>query len=115
MSLAKSEMDIARQYTTLAEDQGLANSIYTRIREEHDRTLKMVTTVANIACLLAETPTLALSLMRRDPYLDPLNHVQVKLLTRTRNRSVDGAERERWMEPLLRSINAIASGMRNTG
>jgi phosphoenolpyruvate carboxylase len=115
MSLAKSEMDIARQYTTLAEDQALAKSIYTRIREEHDRTLTMVTRVANIDCLLAETPTLALSLLRRDPYLDPLNHVQVKLLARTRNASLDEAERERWMEPLLRSINAIASGMRNTG
>ena len=115
MSLAKSEMDIAHEYTALAEDQALAHSIYTRIREEHDRTLNMVTRVANINCLLAETPPLALSLMRRDPYLDPLNHIQVKLLTRTRNRSVDDTERERWMEPLLRSINAIASGMRNTG
>ncbi len=115
MSLAKSEMDIAQEYTTLAEDQAAAKSIYSRIRAEHDRTLAMVTKVANISCLLAETPTLALSLIRRGPYLDPLNHVQVKLLARTRNPSVDDGERERWMEPLLRSINAIASGMRNTG
>jgi phosphoenolpyruvate carboxylase len=64
---------------------------------------------------LEETPALALSLSRREPYLDPLNHVQVKLLGRVRNPQLDEAERERWMEPLLRSINAIASGMRNTG
>jgi phosphoenolpyruvate carboxylase len=115
MSLAKSEMDIARQYTWLVEDQALAERVYNRIRAEHDRTLAMVMKVADIGCLLAETPTLALSLTRRDPYLDPLNHVQVKLLSRTRNEAVDEAERERWMEPLLRSINAIASGMRNTG
>jgi phosphoenolpyruvate carboxylase len=53
--------------------------------------------------------------MRRDPYLDPLNHIQIKLLGRTRNDQVSDEERERWLEPLLRSINAIASGMRNTG
>jgi phosphoenolpyruvate carboxylase len=115
MALAKSEMDIALQYVRLVEDQALAESIYRRILEEHDRTLRMVQAVAGIRCLLEETPTLALSLMRRDPYLDPLNHIQVKLLARTRDASLDEAERERWMEPLLRTINAIASGMRNTG
>jgi phosphoenolpyruvate carboxylase len=115
MSLAKSEMDIALQYVRLVEDQALAENIYRRILEEHDRTLHMVKTVAGVRCVLEETPALALSLTRRDPYLDPLNHIQVKLLARTRDASVDEAERERWMEPLLRSINAIASGMRNTG
>ena len=115
MSLAKAEMDIARQYTTLVEDQAMAAAVYGRIREEHDRTLSMVKKVANISCLLGETPTLALSLSRRDPYLDPLNHIQVKLLGRTRNETLAEHEQERWLEPLLRSINAIASGMRNTG
>ncbi len=115
MSLAKSEMDIAREYTSLAEDQALAKRIYSRVREEHDRTRNMVQKVAGIRCLLEETPTLALSLVRREPYLDPLNHIQITLLGRTRNEKIGEAERERWVEPLLRSINAIASGMRNTG
>jgi len=65
--------------------------------------------------LLDDIPPLALSLMRRDPYLDPLNHIQVKLLKRYRATSLDEAERETWLNPLLRSINAIAAGMRNTG
>jgi phosphoenolpyruvate carboxylase len=75
----------------------------------------MVRQVAGIDCLLQETPALALSLTRRAPYLDPLNHVQVKLLGRVRDPQLPEAEQERWLEPLLRSINAIASGMRNTG
>ena len=115
MSLAKSEMDIAQEYTALAEDQTLAASVYRRVLEENRRTKSMVKKVAKLRCLLEETPTLALSLIRRDPYLDPLNHIQIKLLRRTRNDRVGEAERERWVEPLLRSINAIASGMRNTG
>jgi len=115
MSLAKANMTIAQQYTTLAEDQQMAQAVYGRIREEHDYTLDTVKQVANICCLLEETPSLALSLLRRDPYLDPLNHIQVKLLGRTRDAQLEESERERWLEPLLRSINAIASGMRNTG
>ena len=75
----------------------------------------MVKQVADISCLLEETPTLALSLSRRDPYLDPLNYIQVKLLSRARNPELSELEQDRLLEPLLRSINAIASGMRNTG
>jgi phosphoenolpyruvate carboxylase len=115
LSLAKAEMDIAREYTDLCEDQPAARTIYARIRDEHDRTLDMVSKVADIRCLLEETPALALSLTRRDPYLDPLNHIQIKLLGRVRKQELDEPERELWLEPLLRSINAIASGMRNTG
>ncbi|MEA2078292.1 MAG: phosphoenolpyruvate carboxylase, partial [Pseudomonadota bacterium] len=115
LSLAKAEMDIAQEYTSLCEDQQTAQAVYARIREEHDRTLDMVREVADIRCLLEETPALALSLTRRDPYLDPLNHIQIKLLGRARNPALDESERERWLGPLLRSINAIASGMRNTG
>ncbi len=115
MSLAKAEMDIAQQYVSLSEHPQQAQDIYRQIREEHDRTLDMVIKVSDIQCLLGDVPALALSLFRRDPYLDPLNHIQIKLLGRVRNDSADDDERERWMEPLLRSINAIASGMRNTG
>ena len=79
------------------------------------RSTKKNTKVAGIDCLLQETPALALSLTRRDPYLDPLNHIQVKLLGRVRDPELPETEQERWLEPLLRSINAIASGMRNTG
>ncbi len=115
MSLAKAEMEIARQYVSLSEHPEQAQAIYRQIREEHDRTLEMVKKVSGIQVLLEEIPVLALSLSRRDPYLDPLNHIQVKLLGRVRDDNADDSERERWMEPLLRSINAIASGMRNTG
>jgi phosphoenolpyruvate carboxylase len=44
-----------------------------------------------------------------------LNNIQVTLLSRYRDTGRGEEERERWLHPLLRSINAIASGMRNTG
>jgi phosphoenolpyruvate carboxylase len=115
MSLAKADMDIAQEYTALAVDQQRARDIYELIRAEYQRTLAMVHRVAGIERLLQETPALSLSLSRRAPYLDPLNHIQVKLIGRVRDPRLDDEQRERWLEPLLRSINAIASGMRNTG
>ena len=52
---------------------------------------------------------------RRRPYLAPLNHIQAVLLKRCRDESLPQEERERCLNPPLRSINAIAGGMRNTG
>ncbi|MCW8874352.1 MAG: phosphoenolpyruvate carboxylase [Gammaproteobacteria bacterium] len=47
--------------------------------------------------------------------MDPLNHIQYTLLKRVRGTELDEANREQWLDPLLRSINGIAGGMRNTG
>ena len=64
---------------------------------------------------MSETPTLALSLKRRNPYLVPLNNIQIVLLERYKSETATDEERDMWLPPLLNSINAIAAGMRNTG
>jgi phosphoenolpyruvate carboxylase len=115
MALFKGEMNIAREYTRLAGDRVSAERLYDKIREEYRRTVTQVLNVCGIQLLLAESQSLGLSLYRRNPYLDPLNNIQVTLLSRYRDTSRGEVERERWLHPLLRSINAIASGMRNTG
>ena len=115
MALFKGEMNIAREYTRLASDPQLADRIYGKIRSEYQRTVAQVLQVCGIRQLLEENPELDLSLFRRNPYLDPLNNIQVTLLSRYRNTDLTEEQRERWLKPLLRSINAIASGMRNTG
>jgi phosphoenolpyruvate carboxylase len=114
MSLFKAEMNIAREYVRLARDQERALAIYERIRAEYQRTLTQVLNVAGLHSLMEETPELQLSLARRNFYLDPLNHIQLAVLERYRSEPVE-EEREQWLDPLLRSINAIAAGMRNTG
>ncbi|MEE9343485.1 MAG: phosphoenolpyruvate carboxylase, partial [Gammaproteobacteria bacterium] len=115
MSLCKAEMDIADEYHALASNSSTADPIFSLIRKEYERTVDFVKSAAHIDNLMEETPALALSLQRRNPYLDPLNHIQIKLLERIRNESLADAEQEKWLEPLLRTINAIAGGMRNTG
>jgi phosphoenolpyruvate carboxylase len=114
MALFKAEMHIARAYSRLAENQERADEIYGVIDAEYRRTLTQVMHVAGLRGLMEETPDLQLALARRNIYLDPLNHIQVHLLARYRGER-DEAKREEWLDPLLRSINAIAAGMRNTG
>ena len=115
MALFKADMDIAREYADLCLNREQADQIYALINEEYLRTLKLLLAVTNSKTLIEENPPLALSLSRRNPYLDPLNHIQVTLLRRYRDENLPEAERTRWLNPLLRSINAIATGMRNTG
>jgi phosphoenolpyruvate carboxylase len=115
MALFKAEPEIAREYASLCEDPATGERIYAAFREEFDRTVAEVLKVTGAQNLLEENPTLALSLSRRNPYLDPLNHIQLTLLRRYRDESLSEEERNVWLNPLLRSINAIAAGMRNTG
>ncbi len=115
MSLFKADMRIAGEYAQLCTDREVSQRIYGLVREEFDRAVAQILSVATTTNLLEENPTLLLSLTGRNPYLDPLNHIQLTLLKRYRDVSLSDREREIWLDPLLRSINAIAAGMRNTG
>ena len=92
-------------------------AFYERFRAEYERTCREILAVAQIATLLEDNPTLAKSLERLVP--STLNHIQITLLPRyrqaIREQGVDSSEAETWLRPLLRSINALAAGMRNTG
>jgi len=62
--------------------------------------------------LIAGSPVLRRSIDVRNPYVDPINLVQVELLRRLR--AGDGDE-DRLREALLVTVNGVAAGMRNTG
>jgi phosphoenolpyruvate carboxylase len=64
--------------------------------------------------LLDRHPVLQRSIRLRNPYVDPINAIQVELLARYRG-AADDDERERLRRPLLRSIAGIAAALRNTG
>lgn len=113
MALYKADMNIARAYADLGRDPATAEPIFALIRSRHERAVRQILHVADIPGLLEETPELAVSLAHRNPYLDPLNHIQAVLLRNLRE--AEGEGESPWLEPLLRSINAIAAGMRNTG
>lgn len=60
--------------------------------------------------LLAPNPVLRRSIEVRNPYVDPINLVQVELLCRLRR-----ARDPRVRAALLITVNGVAAGMRNTG
>jgi phosphoenolpyruvate carboxylase len=115
MALFKAEPNIAKEYSRLCVDEQTGERIYKIFREEYTRTVTQVLNITGSQQLLEENPVLEVSLTRRNPYLDPLNYIQLTLLKRYRNESLNDEQRKNWLNPLLRSINAIAAGMRNTG
>ncbi|MGC9456396.1 MAG: phosphoenolpyruvate carboxylase [Halothiobacillaceae bacterium] len=115
LSLTKGEINIAAEYASLVSDQIAAQEVYAMIREEYLRTHEELLRVAQVESLIDIDEYIGTSMSRRNPYLDVLNHIQIMLLRRYRDEALPDAERDKWLAPLLRSINAIAAGMRNTG
>jgi phosphoenolpyruvate carboxylase len=112
MVLAKSDIDIARRYAdVLVEDDSMRNDIFGAIADEHARTLVWHHRITGSTSPLADNPLLERSLQNRYPYLDPLHVMQVDLLRRFR----DGDSDELVERGIQLSINAIATGLRNSG
>jgi phosphoenolpyruvate carboxylase len=109
MSLAKSSMGIAEGYLGLVGDDALAARVFGVLREEHDRARDAVLEIVEARELLDRHPVLQQSIRLRNPYVDPMNAIQVELLRRWR------AGDESALRPLLRSIAGIAAALRNTG
>ena len=66
--------------------------------------------------LMDGDPVIQRSVQLRNPYVDPLNYLQVEMLRRLRALSdPDGPEAERHREVIVLTINGIAGGLRNTG
>jgi len=115
LSLTKGEMTIAHGYASLVADQAQAQPIYEAIRAEYFLAFDELLQVAKAESLVEIDEYIGMSMVRRNPYLDVLNHIQIVLLRRYRDESTSEDERQRWLPPLLRTVNAIAAGMRNTG
>lgn len=95
-------------------DPNTGQRVYGLIASEHQRCVEWILSIADAKQLLEESPVLSASLHRRDAYLGPLNYLQVFLLRQVRSVDIENSEDNPWLKPLLRSINAIAAGMRNT-
>jgi len=118
MVLAKSDLRIASRYVELVEDKAVAKRIFTLLRAEWQRANDALNLITGDTDRLQSNPALARSIAHRFPYLDPLNHLQVELMRRYRNRpsAESGPDKvERLQRGIHLSINGIAAGLRNTG
>ncbi|MCS6774466.1 MAG: phosphoenolpyruvate carboxylase, partial [Thermoflexales bacterium] len=120
-SLAKADMGIASLYATLVEDEALRERIFTQIKAEFDRTCEAVLTITGQSAILDNEPVLQSSIRLRNPYVDPLNYIQVEMLHRLRalqraNPSGSHAEEIKVLRRVVElTINGVSAGLRNTG
>jgi phosphoenolpyruvate carboxylase len=115
MVLAKSDLAISQRYVELVEDKRLGRRIFSMIQAEWQRTNDALSLITGEKRRLASNPSLARSIEHRFPYLDPLNHLQVELMRRYRNRRDGDPGNERVQRGIQISINGVAAGLRNTG
>ena len=110
MVLAKTAPRIAELYEQRLVPSNL-RPLGQDLRRRHTRTVDALLAVTGQERLLEENPVLRRSIDVRNPYVDPINLVQVELLHRLRSSGGD----ERLRDALLVTINGVAAGMRNTG
>jgi phosphoenolpyruvate carboxylase len=110
MVLAKADARIAAEY-----DRQLVPAPLLPLGAELRRRLALaIRTVLDLARhreLLEENPVLRRSIDVRNPYVDPINLVQVGIMRRLRHGEADPRLRHAFMV----TVNGIAAGMRNTG
>jgi phosphoenolpyruvate carboxylase len=109
-SLAKTDMHIAAQYAALVEDPKLREEVFGRIRAEYERSVSMVLDICGDRELLAGNPVLKESIQLRNPYVDPLNYLQIHFLPQWRREDA-----ERLQRLLALTVGGIAFGMKSTG
>jgi phosphoenolpyruvate carboxylase len=111
LGMAKADLGIAREYSTLVKNAALRKRIFSMLEEEFLRTRQMILRITGQRELLARNRVLARSIRLRNPYVDPLSLIQVELLRR-KQQVQQGGELE---YPLGATINGIAAGLHNTG
>jgi len=110
LSLAKTDLYIAEQYAELVEPQEIGTGIFHRIRDEYERAVRGVLDVTGQEHLLDHAEVLRESIRLRNPYVDPLNFLQVRYLREWR-KSGD----PELLQLLRLTVHGIASGMKSTG
>ena len=111
IAMAKADFAIARLYADLVADSAMRDRVFGMLRDEFERTRRVILGVTGQQELLEKNPVLSRSVRLRNPYVDPLSLVQVDLLRRKRagisDPSLDYA--------IGATMNGIAAGLHNTG
>jgi phosphoenolpyruvate carboxylase len=112
-ALGRADPGIARQYLRLV-DPVLAERFFSLLEDAFQRARTALEDTFE-APLLGRHRMLARQLALRDPYIDPISHVQVELLHRYRTTPPDGPDRSHLEQALMMSIVGVAAGLRNAG
>jgi len=110
MVLGKSELGIGARYAALAGPSGAR--FFDAIREEFELATRGILELKKLDVLLDDQPVLQRNIRLRNPYVDPVHHLQIDLLRRWR----DGDRRDDDLLDVLKAtVKGIALGIQNTG
>ena len=114
VSLAKVDLGIARQYAALVESVEVRDNIFGLIKDEYARSVEMVLSINERKELLENQLTLAQSIRLRNPYVDPLNYLQIRFISIWR-KAGEAQRTEQLRRLLALTVKGVASGMKSTG
>ncbi len=114
MSLAKADMGVARLYAALATNPG-DDRRWDAIETEYRRTVGLLARVTGRERLLDGAPVLQRAVALRNPYVDSLSELQVRLLARLRALAPTDPDRERVLRLVQLTVNGVAAGLQSTG
>jgi phosphoenolpyruvate carboxylase len=116
LTLLKADMQIAFRYALLVPDEAIRVRIFDIIAAEFSRTEHAILAITGQKALLENEPVLAKSVHLRNPYIDPLNYIQVEMIRRLRSledKTTPEADELRAVIEL--TINGVSGGLKNTG
>jgi phosphoenolpyruvate carboxylase len=115
LTLCKADMGIARLYASLVDDARVRSKMLAVLEAEFALTEKAILAVTGQRALLAGEPVLRKSIELRNPYIDPLNYLQVEMLRRLRSGGLEKHDEEATRRVVELTINGISGGLKNTG
>ncbi|WP_397571482.1 phosphoenolpyruvate carboxylase [Schlesneria sp. T3-172] len=117
LALAKADEFISSRYADLVQNTEVRDLLGGLIDVERDRSRKTILALTGGTDLLSATPWLQASIDARNPYIDPLNLIQIELVQRRRSLPADTPpeDAERLGGLLRLTVQGIAAGMRTTG
>ncbi|MEB3286351.1 MAG: phosphoenolpyruvate carboxylase [Vampirovibrionales bacterium] len=120
--LRQTDLSIAQYYVSLAENRKAAEAILEDIRSEYALTCQMLEKITGEPLLNEpEMQTLKYTIEIKEPYLDPLNYIQVQLLKTYRELEKDASQAsneqllDSYHRVIISSIEGIATGLGTSG
>ncbi len=118
ISLGTATLQITRVYGRLVSDSRIRETVLDTISAEYDLTCRGILVATGDDQILNRAPRLRRSVALRNPYVDPLHCIQVRLLAEWRAaqaRTQDSPEAEALRAIMLQTVNGIAAGVQTTG
>src|SRR5699024_5258551 len=109
MALTKADLETAQEYANMMKDKEISNRIFSQIEEEYHVTKDIVLKITGQEELLDDRPNIKESVRLRNPLVDPLNLLQVQLVSKLREEEEDTETYQELLMEVLLTINGVAA------